>query len=255
MTLVRFSVVMPIHNEEIFLPYSLPSVLRLMPDEVILIFDRCFDKSLEIAEEITERYKYRSRTAFIELNEPSQGWKFRVAFLRRHGFKLARNDIVLNTDADNLLDEKIANYIRLVGEKNVGMVKFSLVPYPRTFQSFIGTLVSPFLPTVGFGSLYAFSKKAWLETENQESIRNTSRAEDTHLRLSIQQRYKVLFVKTKTLNLRPRETPDYHFLKGVTRWQEKRENLLVVVIHSFIYLRPLVLWGYLKARLQTREQK
>lgn len=246
---------MPIHNEEDLLPYSLPSVFRLMPDQVVLIFDRCFDNSLRVAEEITERCKYRSRTAFIELNELSPGWKFRVAFLRRHGFKLARNDIILNTDADNLLDKKIAKHVELVGKKNIGMIKFSLVPYPRTFQSFIATLVSPLLPEVGFGGVYAFSKKAWLETENQESVKNTPRAEDRHIRLSIQKRYKVLFLKTKTLHLRSTETPYNHFLKGFTRWKQKRENLLVIVIHSFIFLRPLVLWGYLKSRLQTRERK
>lgn len=246
---------MPIHNEEDLLPYSLPSVFRVMPDQVLLIFDRCIDKSLEIAEEITERYKYRSRTTFIELNEQSPEWKFRIAFLRRYGFKLARNDVILNTDADNLLDKEISNYIELVGKENIGMIKFSLVPYPRTFQSFVELLVSPFLPTVGFGGLYAFSKKAWVETENQESAKEIHRAEDRHIRLSIQKRYRVLFLKTKTLHLRHTESPYNHFLKGFTRWKEKRENLLVMVLHSFIFLRPMVLWGYLKSRLQTRERK
>lgn len=255
--LVDFSVVMPIHNEENLLSYSLPSVLKLVPDEVILIFDRCTDRSLEIAEEITKRYEFRSRTKLIELNKSSQGWKFRVAFLRRHGFRLAKNHVILNTDADLILDGKIVDYLHLVGKKNIGIVLFSRIPHPRTLQSLLGTLFSPFIPIVGvrvgFGGLYAFSKQAWLETENQESAKATPRAEDTHLRLSILGRHKEIFVKTKTLHLRPRETARYHFLKGVTRWQTRRESLLRVAIHSFMFLRPLVLSGYLKARLHNKE--
>lgn len=249
--MVKFSVVMPIHNEEKLLSYSLPSIFRLEPDEVILVFDRCTDNGFEIAEKIAEHYKYGSRTKFVEFNEPSPGWNFRVAFLRRHGFNLAKNHVVLNTDADNLLDEKIVNFLPLVSKNPIGMVMFSRRPYPRTLQNFVGTLFSPFVPTIGFGALYAFSKEAWLETENQESAKNVPRAEDTHIHLSISKKYKTIFVKTDTLHLRPKETADGHFMKGVTRWQAKRAPLWTVVLHSLIYLRPLVLSGYLKARLQS----
>ena len=146
---------------------------------------------------------------------------------------------------------EINENILLVGNVNVGMVKFLTVPYPRTFQSFIETLVSPFVPPVGYGGLYAFSKKAWLETEDRESVKNRPRAEDRHLRLSIQKRYEIAYVRTRTLHLRPRETPKYHYKKGITRRQEKRGSLLACMIHSFMYLRPLVLSGYLKARFQS----
>lgn len=253
--MVKFSVVMPIHNEEKLLSYSLPSIFRLKPDEVILIFDRCTDNSLESAKKMAKRYKHGSRTKFVEPNGSHSGWKFRIAFLRRHGFNLAKNHVILNTDADTLLDEKIVDFLPLVGKKAIGMVMFSRRPYPRTFQSFVGTLVSPFVPTTGFGALYAFSKKAWLETEDQESVKNVPRAEDTHLHSSISKKYKTIFVKTDTLHLRPKETAKSHFIKGVTRWQAKRAPLWTVLIHSFIYLRPLVLSGYLKARSQSAHAK
>ncbi len=246
---------MPIHNEEELLSYSLPSIFRLKPDEVILIFDRCTDNSLKIAEQIIKRYKYGSRTQFIEHSEPSPEWNFRIAFLRRHGFRLAKNRVILNTDADNLLDERIADYFSLIGKKTFGIVVFSRTPHPRTLQSLLGTLFSPFLPmrAHGFGGLYAFSKEAWLETEDHKSAKSTTRAEDTHLRLSISKSHKEIFIKTQTLHLRPKETAQYHFLKGVTRWQTRRESLLRVAIHSFVFMRPLVLCGYLKARLQDKE--
>ena len=42
---MQFSVVMLIHNEEKLLSYSLPSIYRLDPSEVVLIFDNCSDES------------------------------------------------------------------------------------------------------------------------------------------------------------------------------------------------------------------
>jgi glycosyltransferase involved in cell wall biosynthesis len=243
---------MPIHNEEKLLSYSLPSVFRLKPDEVILIFDRCFDNSLRIAEKITNRYECGSRTQFIELSEPSPEWRFRIAFLRRYGFNLARNGVIINTDADMVLDEKILDFMPLVGKNAIGMVLFSFKPYPRTFQSFVGILVSPFAPIgFGFGGTSAFSKEAWLETEDQESAKNVPRAEDTHLVSAISRKYKTIFVKTNTLHLRQRETAEMAFLKGVNRWQAKHAPLWTVAIHSFVYLRPLVLSGYLKSRFRS----
>jgi glycosyltransferase involved in cell wall biosynthesis len=243
---------MPIHNEEKLLSYSLPSIFRLKPDEVILIFDRCTDSSLGVAEKISKHYNYSSRTRFIELNEPSPEWRNRIAFLRRYGFNLTKNGVILNTDADMVLDEKIVDSLPLVGKNAIGMVLFSFKPYPRTFQSFVRFLVSPFTPIgSGFGGLSAFSKKVWQETEDQESVKKIYRTEDTHLHSAISRKYKTIFVKTNALHLRERESDKLHFLKGVTRWKDKRTPLWEVIIHSFIYLRPLVLSGYLKARSRS----
>jgi len=52
---VGFSVVLAIHNGEKYLPYSLPSIDNMLPEEVILVFDRCTDKSLEVATEIVDK--------------------------------------------------------------------------------------------------------------------------------------------------------------------------------------------------------
>ena len=51
---MKFSVIVPIHNEEEFLPYSLPSVYALNPEEVLLLFDRCSDKSANVASKISK---------------------------------------------------------------------------------------------------------------------------------------------------------------------------------------------------------
>ena len=75
----NFSVITPIHNEAEYLPYSLPTIYRLNPDEVILIFDRCTDESRKVSEEIAEEMGFTHRTEFVEMNGPSPGWTFRKA--------------------------------------------------------------------------------------------------------------------------------------------------------------------------------
>lgn len=251
--MAKFSVVMPVHNEERLLPYSLPSVYQLNPDELVLIFDRCEDKSLQVAIRIAKLFNFTSKTKFINLNEASPDWKFRTAFVRRRGYKIAKNNIILNTDADNLLDEKIRKYLNLVGKSNIGMISFSRKQYPPTFQHFVAKLIS-ILPKnigfrkAGFSGLYAFSKKAWQDTEKEASAKNVIKAEDTHLHLSMLQKYDYRFVKTNTIHLRPREEPTTHYLRGIMYWKLKRNPLWKAVLHSIIYFRPFMLVGYLHAR-------
>jgi glycosyltransferase involved in cell wall biosynthesis len=247
---MKFSVVMPVHNEEKFLPYSLPSIFRLKPDEVILIFDRCMDRSIEVAKKIAEKFGYLQQTKLIELNKPSPKWRFRVAFLRRYGFKMAENDVILNTDADTLLDEKISEYVPLVGKDEIALVGFGRISYPFTFQNFIGRLVYTFIPKIGFVGLYAFSKKVWLEAEDQDAVKKILRAEDTYLHQSISKKYRTKFIKTNTLHLRPKETAEMHLIRGTTYWTVQHNPLWKAILHSIIYFRPLILVGYLHARLQ-----
>lgn len=250
---MKFSVVMPIHNEEKLLLYSLPSILKLKPDEIILIFDRCTDRSNDVAKKIAKMFGYFKRTKFIELNAPSPEWKFRVAFLRRYGFKIAKNDIIFNTDADTILDEKIGPYLSLINKDSIALISFYRKTYPPTFQSFIAKLITTLIPKIGFTGIYAFYKKAWQETENQNSVRKILRGEDTHLFLSVSKKYRTKFIKTNTIHLRPEEKASRHYIKGIINWNIRRYPLWKAIFHSIIYLRPLFLAGYLYSRLKSQK--
>lgn len=246
--MVELSVVMPIHNEEKFLPFSLPSVFRLSPDDVVLIFDRCIDRSLAVSHKITKHFKYDSKTRFIEINEPSPEWRFRVAFLRTYGYNLAKNNIILNTDADIILDEKIREYIKLIGKNNVGLISFGRKEYPFTFQNFIARLIATFIPKIAFAGTYAFSKEIWQEIMDKEKMKKILSAEDTYVYMTISEKYKTKFIKTNNIHLRPKESSQRHFTKGITLWEVKHDPLWKVILHSVIYLHPMVLVGYLYAK-------
>jgi len=244
-----FSVITPIHNEAEYLPYSLPSIYRLNPDEVILIFDRCTDCSRRVSEKIAREMGFTHRTEFVEMNGPSHGWAFRKAFIRRYGYKLARNDLILNVDADMYLDPSIQEHIQNVGKDGVGIVSFGYLDKPYSIRSFIKRIITSLFPFKGFSGLFAFSKRAWLNTESEESARRIILSEDSHLCINIMRGYSRRFFNTRTLHMRPNENTRRHFMRGIAYWTTVRErSTLRMLLHSILMIRPAVLSGYLYAK-------
>lgn len=244
---MNFSVVMPIHNEEKYLPYSLSSVYNLDPGEVILLFDRCTDNSLNVARKISDILNTKDLTRFITLNKSSPDWSNRVAFLRRYGFKITNYDIILNTDADIILDAEIRKFLKKI-KGNVGLISFGYIDKPFTVQCFLRRIVARFTPFKGYAGIYGFSKKAWEKTESSK-IRDVERGEDTFLRLSIQKKYRTLHHNTTSIHMRPDENFQRHYLRGKTYFQVVHDPLWKILIHGFFLLRPAVIIGYLQSKL------
>jgi glycosyltransferase involved in cell wall biosynthesis len=74
---VKFSIVLPIHNEEENLRYTLKSLFDLLPDEVIAVLDNCTDHSKQMLEAYTRKINYSQRnTQRLELPSslPLQTW-------------------------------------------------------------------------------------------------------------------------------------------------------------------------------------
>lgn len=241
-----FSVVMPIHNEEDFLPRSLPSVYALKPGEVLLLFDRCTDNSLKVARRYADALDRERVTRFIKVNHPSPGWKFRPAYLRRLGYQEAGHDAILNTAADIVHDPRVKKHMGLLDRFK--LVSLGYHDYPWTLQCFLRHLISQYTPVHGFAGLLALSRGAWLETEDLEDLKQHPRAEDTHLHEAISSRYPTTHVNTRSLHLRPNETKQDHYYRGVAQHRVQGKSLTSSFLHSFIMLRPAVLTGYLHAK-------
>ncbi|MBM3292752.1 glycosyltransferase family 2 protein [Candidatus Bathyarchaeota archaeon] len=243
-----FTIIIPINNEERYLLYSLPSVYALKPSEVILIFDRCSDHSLVLSKRIAKEIGGESVTKFVEVNNSSPDWASRIAFLRNYGNDLSTNEIILTTDADIVLDEKIRDQINLIGNDDIAFISLSFYDYPYTIQSFTRRLFSTYTPAKSYAGLYIFSKKAWKETIDTESVKKLKRSEDTHLRLSIQKKYKATFKNSNSFHLRPTENKERHYLKGIDYWEVVHESFTKMLLHSILNLRPATMAGYLHAR-------
>jgi len=247
--MIKFSVVMPVKDESKFLPYSLPSVFGLHPDEVILLFDDCGDGSVEVARRITLRQLAPDgcEVQFVEVGECD--WRFRPAFLRRLGFKHARNDVILSTDADIVLDSEIKRFFGLVGAGVVAHVGFEVVDFPVNFRCCLKRLLE-FLrvPASWLSQAYLFSRQAWMETEKQEGLESLEWAEDTHLLDCIRRKYRTRLVLSGCLHLRPVETADRHYLRGRMYWTVARRSLLLTVLSGLLLFRPWLMVGYIRER-------
>lgn len=250
--MAKFSVVMPIHNEQEYLPYSLPSIYKLEPNEVILLFDRCTDESMLIAKKITDKFRYTEKAKFISCDHPSN-WKSRVAWIRTLGYNLANNDIILRVDADAVLDPQIKNHLTLIGKNNIGMICFEYVNYPLSWRDTVEKLIKRLRKKTSIlrrmSGFYAFHKKHWKETEDIEDLKTrVTISEDIHLFVDMLKKYKVINVKTSSYHLRPKRTMFDYYVRGAREWLVWKKPLWRTCISAIIYLQPIRVIGYLHAR-------
>ena len=253
-----FTVVMPIHNEERFLPYSLPSVYRISPNEVILIFDRCTDQSIQTARKIASLLRSTDITKFVELSDPVD-WNWRLAYLIAFGIEAAGNQVILITDADYILNEKVKAGLVQLGQ-GLGIISFGRREYPPTFQNLTDQLLAKLhhlglsIPVELFSGSFAVLKKAYDETVDINDFKKVPRSLDTFIYDTIVKKYRSAFVEARGLHLRPRESSKRHFIRGIDKYRLQHHPLWKVILHSLFYLRPLVLAGYLKARFSETQK-
>jgi hypothetical protein len=238
---------MPIKNEEKFLPYSLPALYRLKPDEVILLFDNCDDSSVDVALAIVNKYDSDCAiTKIVYVFEESKDWKFRVAYLKRKGLDLASYDAVLINDADTIVSPKIRPCIELM--RYYKHISFSRFDYPVNFRKLTKRALRIFYRRGKMGGVNVVSVSAYRLCEDRNKVRSILCGEDTLLRYSIQQKFPVLFVDLPNIHLRPNESPEYQYKRGIQFWEILKTPFWKVVLSAVISFRPYLIKGYIKAR-------
>lgn len=210
--------------------------------------DRCVDASQWIIKHYA-RLSPETDTRILKYTESDGvGWRFRPAYLRREAYRLASNDIILNTSADLRLDPSIATHLHRVNG-SVGLVNFGYYDYPYNPQGFIKKIISSITGIHGYAGLIAFSRKAWMDTENLEDLKSCPRAEDTHLQLAMKGRYRIEYIGTRSLHLRPSENFLDHYNRGVAQWQMIHSPWPASLLHSVVMLRPACFVGYMHTRM------
>ncbi|OGD55672.1 hypothetical protein A3K78_07575 [Candidatus Bathyarchaeota archaeon RBG_13_52_12] len=252
---MKFSIVLPIHNEEENLRYTLKSIFDLQPDEVIAVLDNCTDHSKQMLEAYTRQINFRGRLQLLEVKEIPKEWNYRVAYLFRHGYHVARNDAILTTAADIVLDQNVKRHIREFGRDDVKIISFGLIPYPLDRIYFARKLISLILPRSTFSGVFLFSKKAWLETEREEDAQRVLRAQDTLMFRSIRRVYRARHVWTHSLHLRSRSNESkFYYSRGMVSYQVTHRSDLFVFLSSMVYLHPKMFAGYRHAkRMKIRQ--
>ena len=243
----KFSVVLPVHNEEQFLPLSLPSVYKLFPSEVVILFDRCSDGSLKVAKDIASRFRMLGKTMFVDVVEDCD-FKMRVAYLRCLGVSLCSFDVVIVSGADLILDPKIADYVGSVGE--FGLVTFEYKDFPVNWRMLVKRLLARVLPFDWVGGVRLFDRKL-AKFEDLEELK-TLTSEDTHLAETIKKRAKTLYVMSDTVHLRPKESFMRHYRRGQLYAQYGRGFLLTLASAVSMW-RFGLLKGYIHQRFGNKD--
>ena len=121
---MKISGVMAVHNEALYLRYSLPALKKIPLDEIIFILDRCTDNSEGIIR----------KTAFPDSEivfKKEQHWKNPIGEAFQLGFDKARNDLVFALGADIVFTpQALAITDDLMQDSKVGSVFFSFTQRP-----------------------------------------------------------------------------------------------------------------------------
>jgi len=237
--------VIPARNEEKMLRVTLPSVYRLDPDEVILILDRPADRSEDVAREICERHDSETR---IETVWKEVDWSFRVAYLRFYGFGLARNNVILSTDADFQLDCEIGKYLDEVRSERFGLISFGILDYPLTYRSVVSLVLSKIFRYKTFAGPMLFSKRALTETVCKEEAKKWMYNDDIHIRRLISSKFPTKHVTTKTWHIRPSENPIRDYRDGRLYYIDLKErSKMMMFLRSLVLLKPRLFAGFIHA--------
>ncbi len=234
--------------------YSLPILFSLNPDQIIIMFDRCSDRSREIIESSSRMLGYKGNLLLVDVDEDFPDWRYRVARLFRMGFELSKNDTILTMAADIVLDLRVKDFVSTVQDGDVKLVSFGLKYYPVDLTYFVKRLVTFVFPARGFSGVFLFSKKAWKETEDEEAVKRIPKAQDTFLSNSIKKRYATKHVWSNIIHLRHRKDARDQYLRGVIAHRISKKSLPVVFVSSVIYLSPFMLKGYIVDRERVRRK-
>ena len=284
----KFTIVAPIKDEVERLRRSLPTFYEIGPDEVIICTDDPSPKLIkEAVKELAIQYNMVDKTKVLPVPRNPE-YKYHQAWVRRSGYRSAKNDIILTSDIDLYLNKNVHKAIRLIGKDNIGLVSLSKFRPPFNLESFVRTIGEFFLrilyilllknirSTSGlkmtlFTGLYALYKPYWLDSEgddikkmeppfhkvdfgakiNKESF---NMGEDTFLRDSIEKNHRTITLSTIAGVIMDREKhnhPKMQFERG--RYNAKRgRSFLGAIVHTVIHIEPNYLKGFLIERNKVR---
>lgn len=118
---MKISGAMPVHNEEKYLPYSLASLLSCSLDELVVVLDRCTDRSEQIVRHFTRKAPFKVKV----INVKEQRWQFHTAEVFNIGFKNTTGDVIYCIAADVYYNPKIFK----IDWKDIDFALFPYVDY------------------------------------------------------------------------------------------------------------------------------
>ena len=230
-----------VHNEERFLPYSLPMLNQCGIENMVVVLDRCSDKSKAIVSRFAD-----SNWCVIE-NWMKPRWTNQCAEAKSLGLELARLTncrYVLVTDADLILDCEAVDMARKILDKNLDAACFAYRQHSLSgkvsdrLRDEASNLLGRVVRRLGLrfrGGIYM------VKMEYAKIVDGPSE-------------YEGVLAKLRTVSLeggvhlRPRYDAASQFKRGLARARIRRYGLVRVALSSVLQLELGMLKGYLVGR-------
>jgi len=231
-----FSVILPVHNEERMLSKTFQCICSLNPSEIIIILDRCTDRS----EKICRLYANKFRIKFIKVDKKS-GWFIHLNWLYVIGIKAASCSIVFLSQADIALDApKIIKNLKYAAES---IISFRHIPYlDRSTPAILLLSKLPLMERLS--SVFAFPRE-WLF--KYKLIENLEIPFDTQIGIKISKfNLPYRYINTNSWNLRYPGPRSRLYDIGRTMRIIGRSHIFTL-LKSIVRLQPEIYLGYIKA--------
>lgn len=231
-----------------FLPLTIPRIIALHPAELVFVVNFSDDKTVDILRDLISVYRYIGNVKIIRVkkNKP-EDWAFSIAYVKRVGFDFANCDNILVVDSDTILNPKVADYIKNLSK--FAHISFLHDCYPISFRRCLLRLyLNLGMIKAHLGNVNMFTKQAYLECEEVESIKRAFRGEDVHLMRAIAQKYPVkCVVNVPSIHLKEREDYNHQFIRGVY-YCSQGIGFLNTLLTGLMFFRFAFIKGYIKER-------
>ena len=246
---MQISGIMPIHNEEEYLPYCLESLKHAPLSELVVLLDGCTDGSEQIIRRFKPRYPVK-----IFYAKPHK-WQNQVAEVVERCFSLCDGDIVYDLFADVIYDPKIFEPHLF---ERFDMVSFRTVdwdihtPLLRiAYEAFLSSVFEKmdFREAVWRGCVFGTKREVWKKLH----FRDVTLQHGEHLQFKdyrdrlVNAGYKFLYVRNaENIHLRTTTfSKKTQVQEGLLR-ASKCYPFWRVALHSLIHLKPHVFAGYMR---------
>lgn len=248
--LKSISVVMPVHNEQAYLRFSLPFLKKIEKqiNEFVFVLDRCTDHSEQIIKKAFPNAKIFHKTV--------QKWVNPCAESFQYGFDRAHGNIIWALGADLILDPNIPSIIRTrFDNPKVGTLCFRYFNYDLFnmrlrlhgfYDNLYRNVIQHFRRETRHSGFYAFRKEM---TDSIGGLKDVPSEYDEFARRIRKSKWRYVYVPyTSTLHLRVGLTKNRQFQQGRARYYLPQYNLAKTFFHSLVHFKPYLIKGYLHER-------